>query len=227
MVGFVRRFNGTYNFAKNIIEKNELGKILNVHSQMFVSEVMSKGSGWKFQKEQSGGGVLIDLGCHAIDLFHYIFGDITEVHAFGQSIFTDVEDVVSINMNFLNGFFGHLNISWSKRGYRLPELKINIQLEKGDIEVTEKYISIFSEKKTESLKKGNNVLYQQNLSKPVAINIGGSEFTLENQHFIDCIQKNKETIACFKESAKVNLVIDKIYSSIQNRSIEKINYKVM
>ena len=173
------------------------------------------------------GGVLIDLGCHAIDLIHYIFGDITEVHAFGQSIFTDVEDAVSINMNFLNGFFGHLNISWSKRGYRLPEFKINIQLEKGDIEVTEKYISIFSEKKTESLKKGNNIFYHQNLSKPVPINIGGSEFTLENQHFIDCIQNNKETIACFKESAKVNLVIDKIYSSIQNQRIEKINYKVM
>jgi predicted dehydrogenase len=227
MVGYVRRFDGTYNFVKTIIDTNELGSIQQISSQLFVSEVMSKGNGWKYQKEKSGGGVLIDLGCHAIDLFHFLLGDITEVHAYGQSIFTTVEDDVHINMKFSKGYVGSFHLSWSKRGYRLPEFKIAIQLEKGDIEVTEKYIKIFSEIDTKSLKKGMNIFYQQHLSKPVPINIGGADFTLEDMHFIDCIQRDVETIENFEEASKVNLVIDKIYSSMNDQRIEKIDYKVI
>lgn len=227
MVGYVRRFSGTYNFAKTLIDGDELGSIQHLSSHLFVSEVMSKGSGWKFQKEKSGGGVLIDLGCHAIDLFHFLFGDIAEVHAYGQSIFTTVEDDVHINMKFAKGYVGSFHLSWSKRGYRLPEFKITIQLEKGDIEVTEKYIKVFSENDTRSLKKGLNIFYQQHLSKPVPINIGGADFTLEDMHFIDCIQDDVEPIANFTESAKVSLVIDKLYSSMNNQTIEQINYTVI
>lgn len=224
MVGYVRRFDDTYILAKTLIDGNELASIQQISSQLFVSEVMSKGSGWKYQKEKSGGGVLIDLGCHAIDLFHFLFGGIAEVHAYGQSLFTNVDDNVIVNTKFNNGYIGSLLLSWSKRGYRLPEFKISIQLEKGDIEVTEKYIKVFSEIDTKSLKKGMNIFYQQNLSKPVPINIGGADFTLEDMHFIDCIQKNAETITNFKESAKVNLVVDKIYQSINEQKNVTIDY---
>jgi predicted dehydrogenase len=224
MVGYVRRFYHTYNLAKRLINNNELGSIENINSHFFVSEVLSKVSGWKFDKVKSGGGVLIDLGCHAIDLFHYLFGKIYEVKVNSQSLFTSVEDVVNAKIKFEMEFCGDFHLSWSKQGYRLPELKINIIFENGDIEVTEKYIKIFSKKDTNSLKKGYNIFYQQNLSKSVPINIGGADFTLEDLHFINCINDRKQTIANFRESTKVNLVIDAMYNSMINNEIEKINY---
>jgi len=227
MVGYCRRFMGTYNLAKKIIEESTLGKVNYFHSTLFVGWVFDQGKGWLYNPETSGGGVMMDLGSHAIDLFHFLFGDISAVHAFGKSVFNkDVEDYASVNMKFKNIPFGSLQVSWSIRNYRLPELKIEIHLDEGIIIVTEKYVNIYSEKEKGSIKKGWNTYYKQNLTKDVPIDLGGPEYTLEDLHFLRCIIDNKKTLCDFKEAAKTNFVIDKVYSSIKNEKVKKINYEV-
>ena len=217
----------TYNLAKEIIEKSDLGKVNYFYSHLFVAEVFKRGEGWRYNREMSGGGVLMDHGSHAIDLFHYFFGDIDSVHAFGKSVFNeDVEDYVSVNLKFKNGTFGSLQLSWSIRNYRLPELKITLHLENGVVTVTEKYIDIYSDKDTTSFKKGWSTYYKQNLTKDVPINVVDSEFTSEDLHLVKCINENKRTLCDFREAAKVHFVIDKIYSSIENNQIERVNYRV-
>lgn len=227
MVGYCRRFMGTYNFAKKIIENSNLGKIKGFRSQLFVGQVFSQGKGWFYDPKTSGGGVLMDLGSHAIDLFHYLFGDIQTVQASGGSIFNkEVEDYVSVNMKFKDIPSGSLQLSWSVKNYRLPELKIEIQFEKGAVAVTEKYITINSEIKSDFVKKGVNTYYKQTLTPDVPIDLGGPDYTLEDLHFLNSIIKNKNTICDFKEASKTNFVIDKIYSSIQKERVEKIDYMV-
>jgi len=203
MVGYDRRFMETYNFAKNIIKNNELGSPQYFLSSLFVTQRLNKGKGWKYDFQKSGGGVLMDLGCHALDLIHYLFGKIDSLHAFTKSVFdTNIEDF-----------------------YRLPEFKIDIQFDEGMITVTEKYIMIYSENRSESLQKGWNVFYQQQLAKNIPLNIGGHMFTREDQHFLECITEGKETICNFQEAAKTNFVIDGIYESAKNKTVEKINYE--
>jgi len=227
MVGYCRRFMGTYNFAKKIIENSNLGKVNYFSSQLFVAQVFNRGKGWLYNPLMSGGGVLMDLGSHAIDLFHYLFGDIETVQAFGESIFNKkVEDYVSVNMKFKDVSRGSLQLSWSVRNYRLPEFKIEIHFDEGVIIVTEKYVNIYSEKETDFIKKGWSTYYKQNLTKDVPINLGGHEYTLEDLHFLNCILENKNTICDFREAAKTNYVIDKIYSSIEKERIETIDYAV-
>ena len=216
---------GTYNFAKKIIENLNLGKVNYFHSQLFVAQVFEQGKGWLYNPKTSGGGVLMDLGSHAIDLFHYLFGEIETVHAFGKSIFNkEVEDYVSVNMKFKDVPLGSLQLSWSIRNYRLPEFKIEIHFDEGVITVTEKYVNIYSEKEIDLIKKGWNTYYKQSLTEEVPVDLGGPEYTLEDLHFLNCIFENKNTICDFKESAKTNFVIDKIYSSIEKERVEKINY---
>ena len=227
MVGYCRRFMGTYNFVKKIIKNSTLGNVNYFHSQLFVGWVFNQGKGWMFNPETSGGGVIMDLGSHAIDLFHYLFGDIKTVHAFGGPIFNkEVEDYASVNIRFKNVPMGSLQVSWSIRNYRLPEFKIEIHLDKGIITVTEKYVNIYSEKETDFIKKGWNTYYKQNLTKDIPIDLGGPEYTLEDLHFLNCILENNTTLCDFKEAAKTNFVIDKIYSSIKKERVEKINYEV-
>jgi predicted dehydrogenase len=227
MVGYCRRFMGTYNYAKKIIENSSLGKIKDFHSQLFVAQVFSQGKGWLYDPKISGGGVLMDLGSHAIDLFHYLFGDIETVQATSKSLFNkDVEDFVSANFKFKDFPQGSLELSWSEKNYRLPELKIEIHFDEGTIIVTEKYVSIYSEKESDVIKKGWNTYYKQNLTKDIPVNLGGPEYSLEDLHLVDCILENKNTICDFKEAAKTNLVIDKIYSSIQKEKVERIDYRV-
>ena len=227
MVGYCRRFMGTYNLAKQLIEKSTLGNVNHFNSHLFVGWVFNQGKGWMYDPETSGGGVLMDLGSHAIDLFHYLFGDIETVHGFSQSIYNQqVEDYASVNIRFKNIPVGSLQASWSIRNYRLPEFKIEIHLDNGIIIVTEKYINIYSEKNIDSLKKGWNTYYKQDLASKIPINLGGAEYTSEDQHFLNCILENKKTRCNFREAAKTNIVIDKIYSSIKKEKIEKISYEV-
>lgn len=225
MVGYCRRFMGTYNLAKKIIQNKELGKPNFFCSQFFVEQALKKGKGWLYDQEMAGGGVLIDLGSHAIDMFHYLFGDIKKVQVLGKSIYnTNIEDFMSSNIYFADGLVGSLDLSWSKRHYRLPELKIDIEFEEGSMTVTEKYITISSTNKTNNLDKGWNRYYQQNLTKDIPLNIGGTMFTLEDMHFINSIKEDKPTICSFKEAAKTNLVMDRMYDSMRTHSAQNIGY---
>ena len=227
MVGYCRRFMGTYNLAKKIIGNSYLGKVNYFRSHLFVAQVFNQGKGWLYNPKTSGGGILMDFGSHAIDMFHYLFGAIKTVHAFGESVFNkEVEDYVSVNMQFKDIPIGSLQLSWSIRNYRLPEFKIEMHLDEGVITVTEKYLNIYSEKEIDFIKKGWNTYYKQSLTKDIPVNLGGSEYTLEDLHFLNCILENKRTVCDFREAAKTNFVIDKIYSSIKQEKVEKINYEV-
>jgi hypothetical protein len=112
------------------------------------------------------------------------------------------------------------------KNYRLWELYFEIHLDEGTIITTEKYIKIFSERETNSAKKGWNTFYKQQLTKNIPINLGGSEYTLEDLHFLNCIMNNGKTLCDFHEAAKTNFVIDKIYMSMKKNTEESIEYEV-
>lgn len=237
LVGYCRRFMETYNLAKNIIENECLGNVNYFNSHLYVSQIFKQGKGWLYNPKMSGGGVLIDLGSHAIDLFHYLFGDICSLNALAKPVFNkEVEDYVSINLGFKCGVFGSLQVSWSARNYRLPEFRIDMQLDEGAISVTEKYINIYSEVNNDFIKKGWNIYYKQDLIKDVPIDIAGPEYTLEDLHLLTCTLENIQTKCDFREAAKVNFIIDKIYASVEKEnkvyssvdrdSMEKISYEV-
>lgn len=227
LVGYCRRFMETYNLAKKITENKYLGNVNYFNSHLYVSQIFKQGKGWLYNPKLSGGGVLIDLGSHAIDLFHYLFGDIRIINAFAKPVFNKkVEDYVSINLSFKNDILGSLQVSWSTRNYRLPEFSIDMQLDEGAISVTEKYINIYSEIDADIIKKGWNIYHKQDLIKDVPIDIAGPEYTLEDLHLLTCVLEKNQTKCDFKEAARANFVIDKIYSSIEKESMEKISYEV-
>lgn len=225
LVGYCRRFMGTYNLARKIIKESILGEVNYFNSQLFVGQIFNQGKGWLYDPSKSGEGVLTDLGSHAIDMFNYMFGDIEYVQGFGRSIFNkNLFDYITINAKFQNGIIGTFQLSWSIKNYRLPELKFNIYLDKGTIQVTEKYIEIYSEVNEEPLKKGWNIFYKQNLMKPVPINIAGSEYTEEDLHFLNCIEnKDTQTLCNFNEAAKTNFILDAIGTSLSSGDIQRVN----
>jgi len=227
LVGYCRRFMGTYSYAKEIIDHSILGDVNTFQSQLYVEQVFKNEKGWQYDPKKSGGGVLVDLGSHAIDMMHYLFGDISSVNGLGKQIFSlNVEDYVSTNLKFKNDIMGSLQVSWSMKNYRLPELRFNIQLEEGFIIVTEKYVEVYSEVENSKLKRGWNKFYKQNLSGDIPLDIGGPEYTLEDLHLLDCIRKDKNTICDFKEASKTNYVIDSIYNSMEKDNVQKVKYGV-
>ncbi len=70
---------------------------------------------WNVQPALSGGGVIVDNGCHALDIVSYLFGNIRRVHATRlrrlQAI--EVEDSATLQVWAGDGVVGKIDVSWS------------------------------------------------------------------------------------------------------------------
>lgn len=73
-----RRFNPIYQTFHQL--KKYIGKIYSIEGA-YTMNVMSLDAGWRASKELSGGGALIDMGYHFIDLLIWYFGLPTSVTA--------------------------------------------------------------------------------------------------------------------------------------------------
>ena len=70
-VGFVRRFYNSSRLVKNSIEKAEIGTVLGFDAEEGSPYGWPTESGFFFNKEQAGGGVLVDTGSHVLDLLSW------------------------------------------------------------------------------------------------------------------------------------------------------------
>ncbi len=115
MVNYPYRFHPLILKAKELADKNMIGKIVSISANFNID--FHPGDNFRFKKELSGGGALRDLGTHLIDLFRFFNGEITEVKGFTDNIIykSEVEDYASAIMKFENGGYCQLNVSFNAR----------------------------------------------------------------------------------------------------------------
>lgn len=77
MVGFVRRFGQDCRLVKDFIDAGALGEIYFAKAK-YIRRNGNPG-GWFGDRSRSGGGPLIDLGVHVIDLLRYLMGNLKPV----------------------------------------------------------------------------------------------------------------------------------------------------
>ena len=125
-------------FTKKLIQEGRIGKIINFHCEMQQSFALNRDLPltWKFQREKTGGGAIVDIGSHVIDLARFLVGDIDEVCGSlitviperplpeaGTNLFwakskenapvgkVEVDDLTSFMVKFHNGAIGTLEAS--------------------------------------------------------------------------------------------------------------------
>ena len=78
---FNTRFLSPIMRAKQLIDDGRLGRIVSFDCQYLHSSCtdLSKNAGWKQDRTVCGGGVLFDLGSHAIDLVYHLCGDFKKI----------------------------------------------------------------------------------------------------------------------------------------------------
>ena len=78
---FNYRFMSGVMRAKELIDSGLLGNIVSFRCAYLHASCteLNKNAGWKQNRDICGGGVLFDLGSHAIDLIRYLCGDFSEV----------------------------------------------------------------------------------------------------------------------------------------------------
>lgn len=219
MVGFYLRYSETFSKVKELLENQAIGKITKINSSVYQTQLLRKPSGWRFKKKSSGGGVLIDLGIHLIDLLRWYFGNIVDVKGTIKSLNSqEVEDTANAIIKFSNGLQCYFEASWNVEKYRLQETTIDVEGTHGRILVNEDFIKITD------LENHEKILYRQSLHKGVIIDIAGPEYTREDVDFIECVFNGKEPHTNVIDAINNQGVIDAIYKSAQTKNIEKVKH---
>ena len=114
---FLFRFHSCFQGIKNWVEAGRLGQIVQGRVPFLKPFPIPSGA-WRGNPDQGGGGCLMDLGAHGVDLLRYIVGEVSQVSAFCNSNVHgyDVEETGMIMMRFENGAQGFVDTSFAAAG---------------------------------------------------------------------------------------------------------------
>ncbi len=129
MMGYPMRFNKHFKQVKTDIEEGLLGDVENVHATYISSgPFFHRADGhspvpvpdWWFRMDLTGGGVLMDLGCHLLNLLRWWFGEIRDIKGqFGHRFRMDFEDSAMCLARFESGSIAVVNVGWFSQEYLL------------------------------------------------------------------------------------------------------------
>lgn len=207
MVGYQRRFSVTFRKAKELLEQDVIGEIASFQAYAYSSDFL--GAKGKLRATASRGGVLRDLGCHAIDVALWFFGDIQVTSAEMKSLIGEgSEDDFHFNVKGPNGLEGEFRVSWCEAGYRMPEVGMVVKGTKGTVKVSDDKVEL-------RLNDGETrVWYRHDLNDNVGFLLGGPEYFREDEHFIRSVLEGRVAEPSFCTAAKVDYVINQVRSAV-------------
>ena len=109
--GFMMRYHGYHQKVKKMIADGDIGQVVSARAQLTCWYPEIPGA-WRQHKEQSGGGALMDMGVHCIDLLEYILGAKTVVTCGFNDTRTfsyDVDDSSNILIKLDNGVAAYVD----------------------------------------------------------------------------------------------------------------------
>lgn len=203
MVGYTRRFAVTFRKAKDLLAQDAIGEVFSFKAYAYSSDFLGSGKG--LRTPASRGGVLRDLGCYAVDLALWFFGDLqVESAKLACLIHSGSEDSAYFRVEKSSGLEGEFNISWCVTDYRMPEVGLSISGSKGIIEVNDDKLEL-------KLKDGKSFTwYRHDLNDNVFFWLGGPEFFREDRHFVDSVIECRNAEPSFYTASKVDQIIDEV-----------------
>ncbi|TSB46030.1 Gfo/Idh/MocA family protein [Alkalicoccobacillus porphyridii] len=223
-VGFVRRFATNIQVLKKFIDAGELGEIY--YAKASCLRVLGNPGGWFADKERSGGGPLIDLGVHVIDLCWYLMGKPKVVSVTGNtyqklgnraniqnksyykaadfdSSKNSVEDLANALIRFENGASLMVDVSFTLHAQK-EAMDVSIFGDKGGATIEPK-LEIITEKHDTML----------NLTPQIdALTFDFvAGFQNEVNHFVDCVQGKETTISPVEDGVEIMKILSAVYHS--------------
>ena len=113
-VGSNHRFFESVLFAKKLVDTNVIGEVLSFNGRIGHNGERLKDS-WFWNKDISGGGTLLDNGCHLLDLSRFFIGDFVSGTGFTSNVFwknIEVEDTACGVFKTLDGKTSNIFCSW-------------------------------------------------------------------------------------------------------------------
>ncbi|MBS4206019.1 Gfo/Idh/MocA family protein [Lederbergia citrea] len=225
-VGFVRRYASNTQIIKQFIDQKELGEIY--YAKATCIRRLGNPGGWFSDKERSGGGPLIDLGVHVIDVLWYLMGR-PKVKSISGNTYSQlgnrkniknlsfyqaadydpdkntVEDMANAMIRFEGGASLLVDVSFTLHAKK-DEIAVKLYGTKGGAEL-EPELSIITEKHDTIL----NITPQ--VDSLTFDFVQG--FQAEIDHFIDTCLGEKETRSPVQDGVEMTKILCGIYESAE------------
>lgn len=223
-VGFVRRYDSNAQLLRAMADRGEFGEIY--FAKASTIRRLGNPGGWFSDIERSGGGPLIDIGVHVIDLCWYMMGRPKPVSvsantyrklgnrsnvrhlSFYQAADYDankntVEDMANALIRFENGASLLVDVSFTLHA-KSNEGAVKLYGEKGGFEIDPETVIV-----TEQNDTILNV-YPQTDNK--GFHFDGA-FQNEINHFIDCVSNGTTPLSPVEDGVEMMKILIAIYES--------------
>ncbi|MBY9008658.1 MAG: Gfo/Idh/MocA family oxidoreductase [Candidatus Lokiarchaeota archaeon] len=204
---FQKRYNPIFRLIKGVLDNGIIGKITSVryifsHYGPYKSWKALSEEKWFFDSTKAGGGVLLDLGVHCIDILRYLLGEYDKVNGINfntSCINMEDDDNSNVLFRFKNDVLGLISVSWCNE----PSETLDIFGTEGfiKVDISGRNPLSFGPK---NLKRNKLI---KNLLKFKPIHESAQNKLID--HFINCIQTKKQESPNFEDGKRaVEFVLD-------------------
>jgi len=223
MTGHVMRFKSAVKKMKEKVDRGIIGSLEVVTIEEIINgpfahpRVPAPIADWWFDPKKSGGGALLDLGYHLIDLFRFFVEDDCEVvfsrleHKFNLPV---EDSAIVVLRSFKSSTRGIINVGWYQKTI-YPQFDFNLVLH-GNAG----YLSIddYVPKNMywHAVKEGTKNLLRRLVGKkikPLSYTYYYESFYMELSHFFDCIKYNLSPAVSAIDGLKTIELIEKVYKN--------------
>lgn len=225
MVGFVRRFGDNTKALKEFIDKGDLGKVY--YAKTGCIRRWGNPGGWFSDRKRSGGGPVIDLGVHIIDLVRYVVGKpkavsvmastfdhvgmkpgvkgVSKYYSADYSEYNDVEDCAAALVKFDNGMTLFFEASWVQN-IKQDSLYLELYGDKAGAQM-EPALEFYET-------KGDYLTQVKPLMDPEGSGFEHN-FKEEIKHFVDCVENGVPCLNPGEDGIELMKILDAIYESAE------------
>ena len=235
MIGHQMRWESIPMQIKEQVERGELGRIYTAKAGWMRRKGIPGWGTWFTRMDQSGGGPLIDIGVHMLDLSLYLMGNPKPVSVYGATYAEfgprkmgigtwgkpnwegtyDVEDLATALIKMEDGSTLSLEVSWAVHMDTDNTPFVHLMGTEGGASYRGANGKLLTEKfdraeETELRKPENDEGERNRLSR----------------HFLACIREGKQPITSALTGFTNNLVLDAIYESSRSGNEVKLDWNL-
>ncbi len=199
-IAYYRHFYPAVNRIKELISSGEIGEVVTVQAENFENFNLPPGAPryWFLRKELSGGGPMMDMGCHRIEVFTNIFGPIASTEAYhnNAAFLREVEDITTAHFTFESGAAAVLI---SAHAIREPRDTLRIFGSKGSINVP-------------NLNAGTLDIYNGESSRVEKYPNPDNTHQPLIDDFLQALEQDRDPAVDGETGKSINMILDEIYS---------------
>lgn len=216
-VGFMMRYHGCHIKAREMVESGALGQPVMGRAQLTCWYPDVEGA-WRQDPAKGGGGALMDMAIHTVDILRYIFGEVDTVSSFNgtRTHRYPVEDSGVVLLGFRSGAYGVCDSF-----FNIPD-----EAAKGVLEVYGTKGSLMAEGTISQVAAGRMIAYLPGSDKgydaqqertgirPVEVKADlKNMYTAEVEDFVDAIEKKRAPMNNGEEALRNFRIILAAYRS--------------